>query len=1367
MDNLISKCFLTLTLLTLAIWSSIAATIPSQYSFEKFLYNDKLPSNSVIRIYHDKEGYMWFGTKDGLCRFDGYDIKVFRSSALTPGKLTNNEIQCISEDNEQKLWVGTFEGINIIDKKNYSIKALENKYISKERINSIIYDSKGFVWIGTSNYGVLKMNPSTFQYERYSADGNSKYKIAGNNITNIYEDKDGRIWISSWKKGLCFIDTNKNKIVFSPAIGSDNNPFRLFQDKDGLYWICTWGNGVYNMTLDSTSKINLHPMIISKESETSVDQITYSITQDDKTNKIWIVTFTGLNMIEKLPDGSNKVYDTNSFFDKSAGKLFHEIMKDKRGNLWLGSIGEGLFKLDFNRVSIQNYPLTEIKTVYNAQSYVTRFCQLNSAKVFLVINRLGLFSFNPKTSEVKRPDNQIIRNISSISAITNATFTDEMWLAGEGEQTIHIFKQSGEDQLKEVRELSLRKLTYSNEISINGFFEDSKGNMWIGTNNGLFQKPLNGPIKLISSQGHCINAIAEDKENRIWMGTDKEGLFVFNPIIKNNQIIYSPTNVNLSINNYESFSVQSICCRKNGEVFIGTKEGCIYLYDPHKKIASDISGLYGITDEGIMDIVEDNYGMLWFSTIKRIIKYNPKNHSATYFSNADGMLVTSFFKNAKIILKSGRVLFGGNMGICAFNPALQTPNTEPIKQHVVITDIQIQNNSIFDNELNSHFNASKNKVTLKDYENNLSIEFSALDYSSASKIQYAYQLSGVDKNWNYVGNNRRFVNYANLPSGSYTFIVKASDENGLWSDQITSLEVSILPPFYQTWWAYLSYLALILIITYFLTKNISNRIKLRNELKISHIEKEKSEELAQIKLRYFTNISHELLTPLTIIMLLIERLQSKNDADKTQFDIMKDNIIRLKRLIQQILVFRKTESGNMKLEIHENDIIGFVKNICQSNFNPLIYEKEIQFSIETEPESYMAYFDPDKLDKIIYNLLSNAFKYTHKGGSIIVNIDFTEKSDSTYMKLSVKDSGIGIQEKDIPHIFKRFYISSNSDQSQSHGIGLSLTNDLVQIHKGNIEVKSKVGEGAMFTIEIPISKNMYSDIELSEEEPKVLEFEKMAEIVEENMQENCTKDEHENETKRNFSILIVEDNKELNALITDYFSAEYNVLSAENGLKGLEIIKDNDIDLIISDVMMPEMDGLTFCKLLKNDIATSHINVLMLTAKSSTEDRIDSYNAGADSYIAKPFEMALLEARVKNLISKRKEKTEDFKKNHEITISSMEYGSLDELFLNQAVQIVESRLSDDSFDFDHFAVEMASSKSTLHRKLKSLTGLSPGEFIQNIRLKHAVQMLKNNVGNISEIAFAVGFNDPKYFSRCFKIEFGVTPREFQESIKNE
>jgi DNA-binding response OmpR family regulator len=369
------------------------------------------------------------------------------------------------------------------------------------------------------------------------------------------------------------------------------------------------------------------------------------------------------------------------------------------------------------------------------------------------------------------------------------------------------------------------------------------------------------------------------------------------------------------------------------------------------------------------------------------------------------------------------------------------------------------------------------------------------------------------------------------------------------------------------------------------------------------------------------------------------------------------------------------------------------------------------------------------------------------------------------MRLSISDSGEGISEKDLPHIFQRFYTSSKSDPSQSHGIGLSLTSDLLQLHKGNIEVVSHPGEGTIFTIEIPVSKETYSEEDFSDDEiMHNIELPEFTGIISSETNKNTI---DESSKPEDCTILIVEDNRELKNLIVEYFSNKYTVLSAENGKQALEIIQKNEIDLIISDVMMPEMDGLTFCKIVKNDITTSHINILLLTARNSAEDRIECYNAGADAYIAKPFELNVLVARTKNLINKRKQKTEIFQNNQEINISSMEYGSIDEDFLKQAVINVESKLSDVSFDFDQFAVDLGTSKSTLHRKLKSLTGLAPGEFIRNIRLKHASKMILNNTGNISEIAYAVGFNDPKYFARCFKNEFGLTPTEYLESKKRE
>ncbi len=774
---------------------------------------------------------------------------------------------------------------------------------------------------------------------------------------------------------------------------------------------------------------------------------------------------------------------------------------------------------------------------------------------------------------------------------------------------------------------------------------------------------------------------------------------------------------------------------------------------------NDVSLVYGITDESVMDILEDNMGDLWISTIKKIIKFNPETHITTYFTQNDGILVRSFSKDACIKLNNGKIMFGGNRGLCIFDPKNQIRKNAVIPS-VAITDIAIQNQSVYGNEDNNHLDISRNKLTLNHDEDNLGIEFSALDYSGTDKIQYAYMLSGIDKDWIYVGNNRRYVNYANLPAGKYTFMVKATDEYGSWSNKITSLNVVKRPPLYQTWWAYLIYLLLSGLIVNFLY----NRFQLKHALRISRIEKEKSEELAQTKLRYFTNISHELLTPLTVISLLIDEMQQKNRNDKTQLDLVRTNVNRLKRLIKQVLAFRKVESGNMTLKVNLADVVDFVREISILNFQPLIKEKEIRFSIETEYDHFPAYFDADKLDKVLYNLISNALKFTPAEGTVKVEITFPYVNETAMMQISVSDSGIGISEKELPHIFEPFFISSQSDQSQSNGIGLSLTKDLIQIHKGDISVESKINEGSVFTFMIPVSEEAYSEDEIEitqENEDETAEFKNLPETG----AEGSTEEKLQSFAGKN-NLLVVEDNPELKNIIVNALSRSYNVLSAENGLEALDIITSHEIDLVISDVMMPKMDGLTLCKHLKSDVATSHINILLLTAKISSDDQIDYYNSGADAFMPKPFDLKVLEALVKNLINKRKQQTDDFQTAKEINISSMQYNSLDEEFLKKAVEIVESRLSDIDFDFDQFATEMSSSKSTLHRKLKALTDLSPVEFIRNIRLKHACRMLQQTKDPISEISYEVGFSNPKYFSNVFKANIGMTPREYRDSVDN-
>lgn len=1320
------------------------------FGFENFKLNNKLPSSSVTCIYNDSEGYVWLGTNDGLCRFDGYDLKIFRSSSITPGIIRNNRIYTIAEDATNRIWIGMQEGVNIIDKNNFTVLKFDNEFVNKDRVSSILFSQDGFVWIATSNNGILRVNPTTFEYERFSKSSNIEVALRSNSVINLFQDNTGRIWFTSWKNGMGYFSKDRKKVYYAPKLGNNNNPFKVYQDSEKNYWVCSWGDGVYKMALGvDGSKIQFKPIEIETSTFSIPSKIVFGITKDDKSGLIWLTTVYGLLILEENADGKFNIVNLGKYI-KNTTMLFNDVVKDNNGNLWLGSMSYGAYIKQYKTSPVQHFPLIDAKDKNDFDTKVIKISQTNDNRILFLSARVGIFEFNPLNSESIKLLNETPSDYTTIHSVLVPKNKNEVWLTRDGENFIRVYKNERKS-LNYINKISLYSLNGLKNNTILQLFQDGKMNIWIGAYDGVYRMNKQGVLKFIAKL-KSVNSITEDNNQNIWVGTDNDGVFKLTPKTSSDSSAFKVQHIHLKSADYESANISSVISMRNGNVYVGTKEGFIYLIG-NKQNPIEISGRYGITEDHIQDFKEDSLGFLWIMTTKKIIRFNPKTNTTTYLTNANGVNITNLVKGAFLLTKDGFLIAGGTNGLCRINTMNMDKVNKSIENHVYITDLLIENKSVFSGELAGKFNSKKNILETNYSENNVRIEFSTLDYLYTAKIQYAYKLSNINNEWIYTGYDNRYVNYTSLPVGEYTFMVKASDENGTWSNNITKIKIRILPPFYQTWWAYLSYIIILLIFSFFLVRTISNRIKLRNELRISVIEKEKAEELNQIKLRYFTNISHELLTPLTIIMLQIETLQKRINSEVDLFETMRENVVRLKRLINQILVFRKTESGNIKLCVLKSDIVAFVRNICNSNFKPLIKEKHIDFRIDVEYDEYMAFFDSDKLDKIIYNLLSNAFKYSSVSGTIVVKISFIPRNDIVVMRLSVADNGSGIAEEDLPHIFKRFYISGSSDQSMSHGIGLALTKELVVLHKGIIQVKSQLNEGSVFTIEIPVSENAYTQEEISEDETLSINDSLFIENEDYKILKPDLMDEK-------LAILVVEDNRELNQMITERFSDKYTVYSAMNGIEALGVLKDKEIDLIISDVMMPEMDGLTLCKVVKNELNTSHINFLMLTAKNSTEDRIECYNAGADAYISKPFEMSVLYARVQNLINRRLQKTENFQHNHDVNVSSMEYSSIDELFINESIAVVEQNIMNEGFDFDQFAIAMSTSKSTLHRKIKSLTGLAPGEFIKNIRLKHALKMFDNRVGNISEIAYAVGFNDPKYFSKCFKLEFGLTPREY-------
>ena len=948
----------------------------------------------------------------------------------------------------------------------------------------------------------------------------------------------------------------------------------------------------------------------------------------------------------------------------------------------------------------------------------------------------------------------------NVSCITSAPLLNEIWLGSEYYPEIYRVKKDK----KEIELLGTLKLTdyVDNSGFPRLFYTDSNHNLWVGTTKGILVKPANEKILQDAKFPFVdIIGIGEGKDGSLWISTRKQG--VYNAKISSDLTLEEKNLRNLKTHaeGVISDNIGAICVDDNGLVWMGSQDGDVFTYDPQTNKVENLSDMFDMLEEGIFNIITDQLGHIWISTNKRVIEYDPKNGGIMDYSTMTDVMVNSFMPNSYYKTRSGKILYGGNKGISVFTP-YDHLSDNPRRIRTMVSDVKIDGVSSLLEKNNQRFNLRSQIISLNAGDKNIEIDFSSLNYAFPDKIKYAYKMDGVDDDWVYVRGDRQFAFYNQLPKGKRTFYLKTTDVNGLWSNYIAEVQVFKQPAFYETLWAYLFYIVFTLLCLYFFYHRMKRRIQLRHELRIAQIDKEKSEELVQTKLRYFTNISHDLLTPLTIITCLIDDAEMTNGSRISQLTMIRSNVNKLRRLLQQILDFRKVESGNMKLSVSKSDVISFIDDVCKIHFTPLMRKKNQTFTFLTDDRHLMAYFDRDKLDKIVSNLLSNACKYTANGGDIKLIVDSYWESEYHHLRIQVVDTGEGIAPVDLENVFKRFYTINKGDESESNGIGLSLTKDLVELHHGTINVESELGKGSTFTVDLPINKDSYQEDELISEHISVNGINTDLILEKEELIDSKV-GEGEDMQIADVHLLLVEDNEELLFLMEKILSKHYHVLIAKDGLEALNVIKDNEIDIIISDVMMPEMDGLEFCRTLKSNLETSHIPIILLTAKNTVEDRIECYNAGADGYISKPFELKILEARINNFIMHKKNKQEEFRSNVEVNIDSLEPSSMDKEFLDKVISVIKSNMSEGDFDVVQLADALAVSKSSLYRKMKIATGLSPIEFIRNIRLKHGSQLLKDKSISVAEVAYECGFSNPKYFATCFKEEFGVTPKEYQKS----
>ncbi len=1297
---------------------------------------DQLPVSAIHRIFQDREGYMWYGTVNGLCRDDGYNIHTFRSDLYHPEVLSNNSITCIAEDSQGKIWFGTRKGAYILDKSTYKISLIDIAGLPGKDIYSISATSEGSVWIHVSG-DLLRLTEQGALVKKYTipfGDGSGKSGF-------LYEDRNHTILLSVSGDGLYKL--NKESYTFEPFLLQKGLSIStIIQDKDKeYYWIGIRGKGIARLDPPNRSKkaAYLHELLPVNVMGQQDGQV-FHIVQDEVYGYIWGTFRTDLFVFRITPEGAPEQICTSHFIPP-CNKMLYEILKSRDGNLWVSAFDRKSFILSFSAHEMHEYPIPSLEKRIKSNPAIVTLCKDEKGIFWFSQERIGLCLYQPETDKVTHySDCPEVKGLplGTIPYLTKSRQPGKVWVISYGTKVLGLTRKDMEIRVSQ--EIELKDAAKDAEV-IECIFEDKDANLWIGTLSGIYlYRAKTGTLEIISETLGNVSGITQTKGGMIWATIRNKGICSISPEKK--LTVYPSKKDFLCID-----------AGKENELWLGTGEGEVWMFSPGvKNNFTDYSLACGMNGDMVDNIAIDKYNHVWIITNQQIKEFNPKNGAYRSFSASNpAILLNRFLPRAVYEDKDGVLYFGGIPGIISMNPSQRLEST-PQQVKASITNIKIMGQSIlFDHASGDNISP---QIEIHPEEQNLEIEFSSLDYQHTDQIRYAYRLKGVDHDWVYLPPGKNSAFYNKLDKGKYTFEVKATDKNGLWSNEITEITINRLPTFYETWWAYTLYFVIAIALLGTILYLYLQRIKQENSKRFT-------EEITQTKLRYFTNISHELLTPLSILSCITEDMESSDAVNKREMKLMQSNITRLKRLLQQVLDFRKIENRKMELFVAEGDLLSFVKSICEHSFAPLAQTKDITLSFNSSLDRIVGYYDEDKLDKILFNILSNAFKYTPPGKEVRVEMDTYNSETHTYLRLRIKDQGVGIAPKELNKIFTRFYSNKSNEAGLSNGIGLSLTKELTELHHGKIHVESRLGTGTEFSIEFPIDKASYAPHELKADSSR-------NQVYIPSQEESATQEraDENKERKTDYTLLLVEDNDELLSLMESIFSKSYQVHTARNGKEALKVIKKQAIDIVVSDIMMPEIDGLELCQILKNDLSTSHIIVILLTAKTAVEDRIGSYEVGADDYMPKPFEIKVLKARLENLLFQRKKRQSEFKDNPQAAfISNLGFTSLDEQLIEKALKIVEENLANPDLDVAILADKLNVSRSTFSRKIKAITGQTSLNFIRNIKMQHARRMLSNTTVTVSEVIIALGYNDHKHFTNSFKEAFGMTPSEYQKQNK--
>ena len=1332
--------------------------------FKKLSLTEGLSQSSVLCTLQDSKGFLWFGTRDGLNKYDGHTFKTYIYNYKDKNSISNNFIKTLLEDKNGNIWIGTNNGLNkyIAHKDNFERFKHSNNTESliNNEIWSLASENNNYLWIGT-NDGLEKFDTNTGKSEHVTNRNNNSKTILKNQIRSLFKTFDKNLWICNRENVTVYNNDKKEFKEFSyPSTqlrkSTRNYAPVIYQDKNKTIWLGYRDGFAF---FNQEKKEFEHFKIDSKNINTINAEV--RTIHEDFYGNLWIGTYNGLYIINKERTFINHyIHDENNLTSLSQNSIY-SIIGDTKGDVWIGTYAGGINYYDRSFDLFKNYYAGSNNHKLNYK-VISSIIEDDSNNLWVGTEGGGLNFLDRKTGKFKyythnKNNSRSIstNNVKSIIKTTNGNF----WIGTHDGGLNFLNPKKKPFNFIKYKNNPTDSLSLSNDRIIS-LFEDYNKNIWIGTSGGglnILDSKSNSFSKIKDPNlfiGEIVYNISKTNNNEVILVSGNKGLAKIN--ISSKKI--TPIKYKLESEDKEN-TIIIICAYEDESknLWIGTEGDGLYNYDTKTKKSIKYGTENGLPNQVIYSILPDSFNNLWFSTNKGLSRFSLETRQFKNFDVSDGLTSNEFNYNSKIKLENEELMFGSANGIVFFNPNKILENS--FIPPVYITSVSVNNKPFLSGTL------TNKEISLNHNQNVFSFNFIALSFSQSDKNKYAYKLEGFDKDWNYI-NNKKTATYTNLDGGDYVFKVKASNNDGLWNEKGQSIKVKILPPLWKTWWAYLIYLTLLIVLLLLIRKYSLLRIHEKNELKQERLEKEKIEELNRLKLKLFTNISHDFRTPLTLIIGPLERMIKSKDGNsfiQNQHQTMYRNASVLLQLINQLLDFRKSESGKLKLKASNNNIVSFICNIKKS-FEELANYRKIDFIFKSSEDEIDIWFDVVNLKKVIFNLLSNAFKFTPNNGAIKINVSTVTKKQNKFVKIEIKDTGSGIPKKNINYVFDRFYQIEKDENSRSGtGIGLALAKSVLELHKGKIKVKSQENEGTSFIILLPFGKDHLSKDQLIKESNEIEEI---------NIYENASKYFLKESSENSFvnkvekvtdapTLLIVEDNPEVRSFVKQIFDNNHFVLEAENGEVALEIAKNNTIDLIISDVMMPIMDGVELCKRIKTGILTSHIPVLLLTAKTSEDSQKEGYKIGADAYITKPFDSSVLEQRVLNLLKTRQNLIKKFKKDIILKPKELEITSSDEIFLQKSIALIEKNINNTEFSINDFINEIGMSRSALYRKLKALTGQSITEFIRTIKLKRAAQLIAQTKLTISEIAFDLGFNDLKHFRKSFKKLFNELPSQYR------